>query len=130
MRFKIKAARLAALLVPALALAAPAFAQARDPRLSDSQEPGSVIVFPKFIQGTVSVDGVTEPRSELEVGVLCPKGAICPELQQVKIRFHWVCGTTEGNAATSFVCNETDFDVKATVWEKIVLTPDGIQVGP
>ena len=135
MRFKVKGARLAMLLVPALALAAPAFAQVgptppRPAGLSDSQEPGSVIVFPKFIQGTVSVDGVTEPRSELEIGVLCPKGQICPETQRVKIRFHWVCGTGEFNLAGSFVCRETDFDVTATVWEKIVLTPDGIQVGP
>jgi hypothetical protein len=40
MRFKIKGARLAALLVPALALAAPAFAQVRPTTLSDSQEAG------------------------------------------------------------------------------------------
>ena len=48
MKLRAKAARLAVLLVPALALAAPAFAQdiAVAPQLSDSQEPGSVIVFP------------------------------------------------------------------------------------
>ena len=55
MRFRVKGARLAVLLVPALALAAPAFAQVRATTLSDSQEPGSVIVFPKFIQGTVTL---------------------------------------------------------------------------
>src|SRR5215472_4994143 len=135
MKFRVKAARLAAWLVPALALAAPAFAQVgptppRPLSLSDSQEPGSVIVFPKFIRGTVPVDGVSEPRSELEIGVLCPKGQICSEHQTIKIRLHWVCGTTEANEAGSFICRETDFDVTATVWEKLVLTPDGIQVGP
>jgi hypothetical protein len=78
----------------------------------------------------VSVDGVTEPRSELEIGVLCPKGQICAEHQQIKITFHWVCDTSEFNLGGSFICKETDFDVTATVWEKIVLTPDGIQVGP
>jgi len=55
MKFTINGARLAALLIPALALAAPAFAQVRPTTLSDSQEPGSVIVFPKFIQGTVAL---------------------------------------------------------------------------
>jgi hypothetical protein len=98
--------------------------------LSDSEEPGSVIVFPKFIQGTVTLpEGGTAPITELEIGVVCPKGVICPEHEPVKIRFHWVCGSTEADLATSFVCRETDFDVTATVFEKIVLTPNGETVG-
>jgi len=130
MRFTIKGARLAALLVPALALAAPAFAQTRAAGLSDSQEPGSVIVFPKFVKGTVPLpEGGTASVTELEIGVVCPKGSTCPEHQPVKIRFHWVCGTGEFNLAGSFVCQETDFDVTATVWEKIVLVPDGSFAG-
>jgi len=130
MKFKIKGARLAMLLVPALALATPALAQTRDATLNDSQEPGSVIVFPKFIQGTVTLpEGVTAPISELEIGVVCPKGVVCPEHEPVKLRLHWVCGATEADAATSFVCKETDFDVNATVFEKIVLTPNGEPIG-
>jgi hypothetical protein len=130
MRFKIKGARLAMLLVPALALAAPALAQVRPTTLSDSQEPGSVIVFPKFIQGTVALpEGGTASVTELEIGVVCPKGVICPEHEPVKIRFHWVCGTGEFNLAGSFICRETDFDVTATVWEKIVLVPNGSFAG-
>ena len=127
MKFKTKGARLAGLLVPALALAAPAFAQVRDAKLSDATEPGSVIVFPKFINGSgvVLPEGAPSPVTELEVGVVCPKGATCSEHQPVKIRFHWVCGTTEANLAGSFICSETDFDVTATVFEKIVLVPDG-----
>jgi hypothetical protein len=127
MKFKTKGARLAGLLVPALALAVPAFAQVRDAKLSDATEPGSVIVFPKFINGSgvVLPEGVPAPVTELEVGVVCPKGATCSEHQPVKIRFHWVCGTTEANLAGSFICSETDFDVTATVFEKIVLVPDG-----
>src|SRR5215831_2992505 len=126
MKFKIKGARLAMLLVPALALAAPAFAQVRDTTLSDATEPGSVIVFPKFINGTVALpEGGTASISELEIGVVCPKGVTCPEHEPVKIRFHWVCGTSEANLADSFICQDTDFDVTATVYEKIVLTPDG-----
>jgi hypothetical protein len=126
MDFKIKGAHLAMLLVPALALATPALAQVRPTTLSDSQEPGSVIVFPKFIQGNLSLpEGPLAPISELEIGVVCPKGVICPEHEPVKIRFHWVCGTNEADLAGSFVCRETDFDVTATVFEKIVLTPNG-----
>jgi hypothetical protein len=128
MKFKIKGVRLGMLLVPALALAAPAFAQVRATTLSDSQEPGSVIVFPKFIQGTVALPapetGVA-PITELEIGVVCPKGVICPEHEPIKLRLHWVCGATEADVNTSFVCKETDFDVNATVFEKIVLTPNG-----
>jgi hypothetical protein len=91
---------------------------------------GSVLVFPKQLQGTVTLpEGGTAPATELESGVVCPKGVTCSEHQAVKIRLHWVCGTTEAVAATSFVCQETDFDVTATVWEKIVLTPNGEPAG-
>jgi hypothetical protein len=130
MKFKIKGGQLAMLLVPALVLAAPAFAQVRPTTLSDSQEPGSVIVFPKFIQGaTVLSEGGTAPITELEIGVVCPKGDVCAEHAPVKIRFHWVCGTTEADIANSFICKETDFDITATVWEKIVLTPNSEAAG-
>jgi hypothetical protein len=125
MKFMTTGVRLAGLLVPALALAAPALAQVRPTTLSDSEEPGSVIVFPKFIQGDVTTpEGLTTPASELNIGIVCPKGVTCPEHEPVKIRFHWVCGTSEANLAGSFICQETDFDVTATVFEKIVLTPD------
>jgi len=80
--------RVSLLLMLAIGLATVAFAQDRDTRLADSQEPGSVIVFPKFIRGTVSIGGESTPRTEIEVGVVCPKGAVCPEGQRVKIRFH------------------------------------------
>jgi hypothetical protein len=43
------------LLISALALAMPAFAQIRPLGLSDSQEPGSVIIFKKFIKGVVTL---------------------------------------------------------------------------
>jgi hypothetical protein len=126
MKFKIKGAHLAMLLVPALALAAPAFAQTRPAGLSDSQEPGSVIVFPKFVQGTVALpEGGTIPISVLKISVVCPKGVTCAEHQLVKIRLHWVCGTSEANLAGSFICQENNFDITATVFERIVLVSDG-----
>ena len=65
------------LIMPALAMAMPAVAQTRSPRLSDSQEPGSVIVFPKF-NNTPAVtlpSGSTAPASALKIGVVCPKNA-------------------------------------------------------
>jgi hypothetical protein len=102
MHWIIKYARFLLLLAPAVGLATPAFAQARDLRLSDSQEAGSVIVFPKFIRGTVNPDGgAATPQTEIEVGVVCPNGVTCPEGQKIKIRFHWVCGTTQADLAAS-----------------------------
>jgi hypothetical protein len=113
------------LIMPALALAMPAFAQSRSPRLNDSQEPGSVIVFPKFrnVPGLPVGGGVTVPASALKIGVVCPKGVTCSSDQAVTIRFHWVCPPS----APSTTCQETDFDVTATVFEKIILVPDGTQ---
>src|SRR5215475_5583694 len=100
-------------------------AQVRDPRLADSQQPGSVIVFPKFIRGFVPVDGSAIPATEFEVGVVCPKGQLCAERQAIKIRFHYVCGATEADVSTSFVCRETDFDALVTVNGKLVFNPEG-----
>jgi hypothetical protein len=124
----MKGARLAVLLASSLALAVPAFA-ASPSTLNDSEEPGSVIIFPKFIVGTFALEGAQFARSELEIGIVCPKGFVCPEHMPVKLRFHWVCpGSDDVNS--KFICKETDFDINATVFEKIVLTPDGVQVGP
>jgi len=114
--------------MPALALAMPAFATPRDPRLSDSQEAGSVIVFPKFMKGTVSLSPeggtATAPMTELEIGIVCPVGVTCPEHQSVKIRFHWVCPGFQ-TFESKLICKEQDFDVTATVNEKVVLVPNG-----
>ena len=130
MKFKIKGARLAMLLVPALALVAPAFAQTAPPTLANYTEPGSVIVFPKQVQGTVALpEGGVAPITELEIGIVCPKGQTCPEHQPVKIRLHWVCGTSQSDLAGSFICKETDYDITGTVYEKIVLTPNGEAAG-
>jgi hypothetical protein len=126
MHWITKCARTLLFSVPVLALATPTFAQVRPLTLSDSQEPGSVIVFPKFVKGTVSVDGVTTPMTEIEVGVVCPKGATCPEHQPVKIRFHWVCGAIEG--VDSQICHENNFDVTTTVNGKVVFGPDAIPI--
>jgi hypothetical protein len=106
MHWTIKRARSLLLLIPAFALAMPAYANDRDPTLSDSQEPGSVIVFPKFIRGTVTVDGVATPQTEIEYTVQCPTALedTCPLHQAVLVRFHWVCPGGANN-----ICRETDF---------------------
>ena len=96
MRFGIK---YGALLLPALAVATPAFA-INPPTLSDSQQPGSVIIFPKFVNAPAVVtdgDNAVLPRTEIEIGAVCPPtnnaalGTVCPEHQSVKVRFHYVC---------------------------------------
>src|SRR5262245_21052990 len=117
--------RVSLLLVLALTLAIPALAQVRDPRLADSQEPGSVIVFPKFIRGTVPLDGGDPaPRTEIEVGVVCPKGQTCAEGTRVKIGFHWVCGADQ-TFEHKYICDEVDFDQFVTVNGKLVFNPEG-----
>ena len=74
MKFMIKGALL---LMPMLALATSAFAQARPVGLADSQEPGSVIIFPKFINmPSVTVDGQLVARTEIEIGAICPPLAL------------------------------------------------------
>src|SRR5437016_7469551 len=95
MRFLLK---WGSLLIPAFALAMPAFApmpasaQTRDVRLADSQEPGSVIIFPKFINRapvrTDNLTGALLPRTEIELGVVCPPGvspttSVCFEHQTI-----------------------------------------------
>ena len=116
----------AAFLLIAFAMASgePASAQPRDPRLADPKQPGSVIVFPKFIRGFVDVDGVLTPQTEFEVGVVCPTGQLCTEQQKVKIRFHYVCGAQGGLTPSSFVCRETDFDAQTTVNGKLIFNPE------
>jgi len=103
----------AGILLPIGLLVSSAVAQPRPTTLSDSEEPGSVIVFPKFIRGVVTPTGLgTTAKTEIAVSVVCPKGATCFEGQKVKIRFHWVCG---GDETDDFFCQDTDFDVQTTV---------------
>src|SRR6516165_9192813 len=101
----------------------PSFAQASGATSSTSDQPGSVVVFPKFLKGTVAVDGVTRPQTEIEVRVQCPSDATCTEDEPVRIRFHWVC---PGNSdkASNYVCSETDFDVGLSVNGKGSFSPD------
>jgi hypothetical protein len=123
-------------LIPALALAAPAFAQVRDVRLSDSEEPGSVIIYPKFINSLfgggslLTVDGNLVSQTEIEIGAVCPPAVAattgCAEHEPIKIRFHWVCPGAEG--VNSNICPEEDFDVNITVPGKLAFSADGTPI--
>jgi hypothetical protein len=110
----MKGAGFVVLLAAALGAAGPTFAQAPKPNSGTPEVAGSVIVFPKFLRGTVAVDGVTKPQTEIEVRARCPSGATCPEDEPVKIRFHWVCPAS-GELASKYVCRESDFDVSLSV---------------
>ncbi len=127
------------LLIPALALAVPAFApmpasaQTRDVRLSDSQQPGSVIIFPKFINRapvrTDSPTGPLLPRTEIELGVVCPPGVpvtttTCFEHQTIKVHAHWVC-PGDDNVTTKYVCDDTDFVLFLSINGKLAFSADG-----
>jgi hypothetical protein len=109
-----------------LTLGAAAPVAARDAVLNDSAEPGSVIVFPKFVSGSVDTpDQGTLPATQFEISVTCPKGSACAEFQQVTLRAHWVC---PGDAQN--VCRDVDFFLYGTVNGTIVFSPDSSFVTP
>jgi hypothetical protein len=119
------------LLMSALAFVTPAFALP-PPGLSDSGQPGSVIIYPKFVNlPAVNVDGNPVPRTEIQVGAVCPPayvaaGGNCAEHLPVTVFFHWVCPGTEG--VNSNICPETDFQVNLTVFGKVAFSADGIPI--
>jgi hypothetical protein len=108
----------------ALGLAAPALAW----QLNDSEEPGSVLVFPSFEKGTVSTpDQGTIPRTNFVLSVTCPKGSNCVQTdvfengQKVFLKGHWVCqGDRDG------ICAETDFNLSTTVFGTLVFNTENI----
>ncbi len=114
----LKYACVAMLLGPGLGLATAAAAT-----LSNSQEPGSLIIFPYFTAGTVSAGSSVPPKTEIHIGVTCPTGVTCPEGEVVKLDAHWVCPGSE-NPSTSFVCRESDFVLFTTVNGKITREPE------
>src|SRR6266404_8961093 len=114
-------------LLSGLAVATPALALAPVSQ-ADLAQPGSVIIFPKFINTpAVLVDGNTMPRTEIEVGAVCPVGTTCVEHQAVKVRFHWVCPGVEN--ANSNICPETNFDVNLSIDGKLAFPADGAVPG-
>jgi hypothetical protein len=107
-------------LVPAIALAAPAFAQ-EPAGLADPSQPGSVLVWPKFTIGTVAVNpgtpgAFTAAKTLIELGAVCPAAAApCADNQTVHVHLHWVCpGLDRSFGEIPSVCPETDFNVAVT----------------
>src|SRR5882762_5884176 len=98
-----------------LGLTAPAFAW----DVNDSEQPGSVLVFPKFIRGTYSDPAHAQPvqaRTEIEISVRCPDGATCDKDTRVRMRAHWVC---QG-------CTENSFDLETTVNGSLYFNTEGV----
>ncbi|TMD72869.1 MAG: hypothetical protein E6I81_06380 [Chloroflexi bacterium] len=110
-----------------VAVAAPAAAPVAA-WLNDSEQPGSVLVFPKFIRGTYADPFVTgqtaQARTELEISVVCPKDATCGANQAVRLRAHWVCP----GSSTNPICAETSFDLETTVGGTLYFNPEGVVV--
>jgi hypothetical protein len=100
-----------------LVTAVPLAAQLLDEEENDASQPGSVLIFPKFLTGTVTVDGRTEPASSFEISVSCPEKETCAEHEPVKLRAHWVCPGGPSNLfhPTDNVCAERDFDLRTTI---------------
>src|ERR1700757_2387730 len=82
-----------------------------------------MIVYPKFLKGTVVVGGVTSPQTEIEVDAKCPNGATCSEEEPVTVRFHWVC-PGGADAGAKYICKEADFDVTVPINGKVSFKPE------
>src|SRR5882762_10014305 len=83
-----------------------------------SLEPGSVLIFPKFLTGTVdSGNGTRLPRSAFEISVVCPPGtlvksvfctdAVTGKPATVYLKAKWVC--PPGVTSDPHFCAEKDF---------------------
>jgi hypothetical protein len=103
-----------------LALGFPTFTEAQQSAADDAEERGSVIVFSKFMRGTLTMDNQKRPMTEIEVRAQCPQGVTCPENETVKIRFHWVC---PGSADKS-VCKAASFDISIPLNGSVSFSPE------
>jgi hypothetical protein len=103
--------------VLALGLAAPAMAQV----VANSETPGSVLVFHKFITGTVAAN---IPASSFEISVTCPAGRQCPEFTDaVKLKALWVCPSSQ-RPRDKRICRATDFELRTTVKGTLWFNPE------
>jgi hypothetical protein len=121
MNFMMKSA---ALLLPAIALATPAFAgdESSSPVLADSLEPGSVIVWPKFETGSVNVFPGTAGQFSA-AKTLIELGNVGNS--DVTVHLEWVCpGVTVGEIPS--VCPALDFFVTLTANQKVTFNPSDI----
>ena len=101
-------------------------AQAQDDvgrKLYDPNEPGSVLVFPKFVRGTVAA-GV--PATEIEISAHCPRDLQPCAVPGTSVRLmgHWVC---PGDA--SGLCRENNFIFTTTVEGTVSFSTEASSVG-
>jgi hypothetical protein len=125
--FYKKQIALGALMVLTAWLATPGLAWAT---LADSQEPGSVLVFPLFQKGIVPcpADGpygcipVTGslPKTSFEISVVCPEGINKCHDDDVDIHAEWVCGSSSSIIGT---CQQRDFILNTTVGGTVRFEP-------
>ena len=100
--------------------------------LNDSEQPGSVLVFPKYRMFTrTTTDQGVVPNTEFEISVKCPTNpdgtpfdcTILPEYPDVHLKGHWVCAGERGPTQPG-ICHESDFEVKTTVNGTLYLTTE------
>src|SRR5437660_1724746 len=106
------------------------------PNVVHPTDPGSVLIFHKFLRGTVSVDGTTLPQSSFEISVTCPPGLavsdkLCTDVmtgkgKTVYLKAKWVCPPQPGSPAGRFYCAETDFLLQTTVFGTVWINPENI----
>jgi len=125
-------------LVPGLAVATPALALL-PAGLADLTQPGSVLIYPKFVANDVNIPnangapgvGGVVPQTEIEIGVVCPRFAPpnyapCAQHQTVFVKFHWVCGAVED--VDSQICHETDFTIPLSINGKLAFNASGTPI--
>jgi hypothetical protein len=110
---------------------------------ADLSRPGSVLLLSEFERGLANLEvceqsnvpasGLCQPRTEIEIGAVCPTlftfdtqpASPCPEHEPVRVRFLWVCPPDDRDLQHKFVCKTSGFDVNLTVNGKVVFTADG-----
>jgi hypothetical protein len=99
------------------------------PVINNPHAPGSVLVFPKWRSGTLTlVDQGVVPVTEFEISVRCPIAlldcqSVLPDYPNVHLSAHWVCSGDQGDA-TPGICHETDFTLTTTVNGTLHLTSE------
>jgi hypothetical protein len=104
------------------------------------QEPGSVLVFHKFLRGFVdSGDGTQLPASAFEISLQCPpeKGAAAgcgvfsgtSIFPSIPIHAHWVCPGDPTAPAGARNCPDSDFILHLTINGTVWISPEGNLTG-
>ena len=96
---------------------------------TDSQEPGSVLVFPLFETGTIAQDGVPTPVTQIEISIIrCPSGSTVDACstdfaEDVNLHADWVCPASPFQFQ---VCAEADFTLESTPKGTILINPENL----